>query len=1436
MNEGELKNHYINNGIYENRIYKITLPHDFNCSNYRYLNYDLQDMSDENIKNHYIELGYYEKRTYKTNLPNNFIPFNYKFLNNDLFDMNDEELKTHYINHGFYENRFYKIDLPDYFNSNNYKNLNNDLHYMNDEELKDHFINYGFYENRAYNIIFKNNIDLNNYNYDEANKNKILNVLDNIKIYAINKIKKYEIFNNIDINFFSNDLNEDYIYKNLEIIKMFENENDNINLIIINNNNISFDYLKYFKYPINKLLNKYIEYYDIIELTAPLNENDFYNNIESEISVNPIIQHNLDCYYISSSGIKKILNNINNNNNILNNIYFGRYSRPLFGYLYDELKLWDQYYNVTTYWDKIYCINLGLDIEKKNKILDYCNLLNCDKDDFFYDGILGLNLPDFSTLQNMNIYHDRIKEKFNIKKGAIGLNIAQYNIICDAINNNYDSVLILEDDIYFKNDYFKTLNILFNKYTNIDILYLGYTTYENNDEIFDKIDTINNYSILKPKNNLLQKICVGGFFAILLSKKALKIFKERFEMPIKNISDVLLCDISFNIKNDSTDYIMKKTNYNLNNLFIYPDMFNVIIDKPSLTEENNFNILTNFKNNKNLLYLSKIKKITFKNNNKYNILIYIGNTIKTWPKLIEILLLKFNNYKIVDYIDDKIDIVLYHEFDNLVLNEHNLNITINCENRDSDNLADIVILTNRNFKYNYNIYLPYLFGSLWERRQNYKNILNNIKDNFCAYMYSYDLEYRVELYNFISKYKKVDALGKSCSNIINDDRFVSTDKMTYNDIAVEKYSKYKFVLALENGISEGYITEKLINPIIAGSIPIYCGPNDVFNIINIKRIIYVYNFSNYQELLNYIIEVDNNETLYNSIISEKIFIGNLNWDNYEDYLSNHLDISLGFKKKNILISDEIYNINNINCKNNLNINFYINNFNVFNYNNDTIKRYLNDYINKDDIIIDKKLNNKINFIDHIVWINLNRSIKRRENLEKLLSNIIIKNSRIEAIDGKIHDVRKFINPIETNITNIEIATTLSHIKAINYLKNITGNYFLICEDDILFDNIYLLDTNIEKIIKDAPEFDILLLTKIYTKELDNLYTCWNTESQKHSDYGSTIWSAASYIISRKGIDNICNLVSYNNDTFNFNINYIHVADLFLFKFSKTYVYKYNFINTLDINSTIHEEQLDYQKASSEFQLNLIKNSYINYIINDKINFINNIMWINLDRSINRRTYMENLFKNINIQNTRINAMDGNNLNNELLNLKSNKNMTKYEIATTLSHIKAINYLKNITGDYFLICEDDIACDNLIYFKEKTLKNIINEAPKFDILLLHKTYLHEVNNLYSDWKYYYDKGLDYTIFSAVSYIISRDGINKITNLVEYIDDNNFNFKENIDFNVSDIFLYLNCKTYVYKYNFFNTNNCESTIHNEQVQYQKKCENIQLNIIKKNKNLI
>ena len=1144
LNDTELVTHYLKKGINEGRLYKYNLPEDFDLNSYRILNNDLKNLNDKELVIHYLTKGANEERLYKYYLPYDFNIDSYRFLNSDLNQLNDQELLNHYLINGINEKRLYKYNLPDDFNLNIYRSLNSDLNQFNDQELLNHYLINGINERRSYryNLSYEFNIDsyklLNNndlqstYDKKEFIKNHINisynnievsnlsnNIFKDINLYFNSNLNELNLFDNI--TFFNYNIDEciyktnnKYLYNTYE--NNLENKLNNIinlinnafqegkeNMLIIFNKNISFKYLQYYNKPIKDILENNNNTYDIIELSLINDNSSFYELINKELkilNIEDINKHFFDSIYITKNGLKKIYNSTF----ILNNYKLGFYSRPLFNYniqnfdlnneelyiYYLSSTLWDSFYRVTNYWDKVYCINLGFDIKKREQMKKYCNLLNCDEEDFFYDGILGLNLPNIDTLINMGIYNSCIKNKFNIKTGTIGLNITQSDIINESINNNYKYTLILEDDIYFNENYFEVLDIIFHKYNDIDILYLGYVVHEHeNNDIFDVIDNINNYIIYKPKKNLCEKICIGGFYAILLSNKALKNYIDRYT-PIDNISDVLLCDLAFDIKKDFSNNSFTKTNYNLNTIFI-DNFVKVDIGKPSLTEENNFDIISEFKQNSSFIYLSKIKKLNFKLNKNFIIKIYLSKYIKLYySKIVDIIKNIINNIKVIDYFDENTDIVLYtYHDDDLNLNTTNINICVNGENKDCQELTDISILTIKKNDSKYNIYFPQLFSSLWERKDNYFGIKTNTKEYFCAYMYSYDVEYRVELFNFISAYKKVDALGKSCNNDdFQDDRSTYNEFETYNDLAVKKYSKYKFVLALENSIYNGYITEKLINPILANSIPIYAGPKDAFEIINQKRVIYVYDFSNYNDLLDYIIKVDNDSELYNSIISEEIFNynSNLNFDNFENYLSNNLKKAIGLIPKEIYL----YLSNNI-IHNNFN-NFEIKNLEIPYYNNKSIERYLRDYINKDDVLIVNNIFDKIKFY----LINLDDRTDRYKNSIDECNRVGFNNiERFSAIKPSKEDILKYnfinINKLWKNNENYITGSAgckISHYEVLNKALNDNKNYEYICilEDDIVFEDnaAKYLSKSLLYIEENKIDFDILFLTSNLGKKED----------------------------------------------------------------------------------------------------------------------------------------------------------------------------------------------------------------------------------------------------------------------------------------------------------------------------------------------------------------
>ena len=240
-----------------------------------------------------------------------------------------------------------------------------------------------------------------------------------------------------------------------------------------------------------------------------------------------------------------------------------------------------------------------------------------------------------------------------------------------------------------------------------------------------------------------------------------------------------------------------------------------------------------------------------------------------------------------------------------------------------------------------------------------------------------------------------------------------------------------------------------------------------------------------------------------------------------------------------------------------------------------------------------------------------------------------------------------------------------------------------------------------------------------------------------------------------------------------------------------------------------------------------KNRQIN-----KFNGIDAIFWINLDRSVDRKKLFEKQIKIYNttkIPVTRITAYDGSVVNvNDIitnLNVLDIRNMKTNEICCLLSHLYAILTASTYKGEYFLILEDDVIMNNLKYIN--SLKSIITKCPQFDILMLSKLVIND-NSLTNEQ---YTLRVDSNISGTQSYIISRNGIEKIKSLFSYTD-GKFNFNTNY-LSFADFYIYENCITYFYKYNLF-FEKADNTLLDHNLEFARNSNKINDLIILKNLN--
>ena len=198
----------------------------------------------------------------------------------------------------------------------------------------------------------------------------------------------------------------------------------------------------------------------------------------------------------------------------------------------------------------------------------------------------------------------------------------------------------------------------------------------------------------------------------------------------------------------------------------------------------------------------------------------------------------------------------------------------------------------------------------------------SIKEKFCAYyMYSnYDIHFTLKYFKLFSQYRPVDEIGKLMMNSFDDEK-------NWKDNAINLYSNYKFVLALESLKKDRYGSDKLLLPLFANSIPIYYGSPDIFKYINKRRVIYINDYKTDEDLLKSIMNLDKNDIIYNAKVKEDWFTPNYNFESITNLLlDERIKNILGFTPRDIYLIKKDNNNRNtiIHSDNNLesNLTFY----------------------------------------------------------------------------------------------------------------------------------------------------------------------------------------------------------------------------------------------------------------------------------------------------------------------------------------------------------------------------------------------------------------------------------------------------------------------------------------------------------------------------------
>jgi glycosyl transferase, family 25 len=285
---------------------------------------------------------------------------------------------------------------------------------------------------------------------------------------------------------------------------------------------------------------------------------------------------------------------------------------------------------INEYVDKIFVINLESRKDRLNKIVDELEKNNINNVKIFKGICPKINikldyeniLEDYSNKTYDLIEYDWKKTKNMIcLQGIVGCKASHIEIIKIAKQNNYDSILILEDDIEFtnnwQNDFENTMISIKNDKINYDILYLTCNHLITYDEI-------NNY-LVKPKYGL--QTC--GY----IINSSIYDYIIETAMNSGMTIDVYYCE-----------YIQKNPLYNT--YCIMPNIINQIIDFSTI--ENRMVDYSTITTNKTVVkkdVIIDISNMNINNNTNENI-IKIINSIQKYVI----------NYKYIYVIDEKFNI------------------------------------------------------------------------------------------------------------------------------------------------------------------------------------------------------------------------------------------------------------------------------------------------------------------------------------------------------------------------------------------------------------------------------------------------------------------------------------------------------------------------------------------------------------------------------------------------------------------------------------------------------------------------------------------------------------------------------------------------------------------------------------------------------------
>ncbi len=139
------------------------------------------------------------------------------------------------------------------------------------------------------------------------------------------------------------------------------------------------------------------------------------------------------------------------------------------------------------------------------------------------------------------------------------------------------------------------------------------------------------------------------------------------------------------------------------------------------------------------------------------------------------------------------------------------------------------------------------------------------KNKFCSFVFSRKSNHRKNILEVLERIDDVDSYGNLWGETPNNKKLKNGQYHKINII-----SDYKFNIAFENTIKNGYVTEKLLQARTAGCIPIYSGDESVEKVFNKNGILNVTSMTN-DEIFEEVSSINSNYKRYKFMKNVEIF-------------------------------------------------------------------------------------------------------------------------------------------------------------------------------------------------------------------------------------------------------------------------------------------------------------------------------------------------------------------------------------------------------------------------------------------------------------------------------------------------------------------------------------------------------------------------------------